>query len=183
MDLPVDSQSVGQSPARPDGVDKVGGSTVYVDDIVIDDMWHGATVRSEHAHARVLGIDTGAVSDPEAVFVTAADLPGANVLKLIAEDWPVLAANEVNHLFEPLALVAAPTRERALGARAKYAWPTKHCPPSSRSTTHSRTTRPSSQRARSTTATWNGDSRQPNWSSKARTRPATRSTSTSSPRA
>ena len=80
-------------------------------------MWFGATVRSPHAAARILGIDAAAVSSG-AVVVTAADLPGPNVLRLIADDWPCLARGEVRHVGEPVALVAAPTKAEARAAAA-----------------------------------------------------------------
>ncbi|MGM0576163.1 MAG: xanthine dehydrogenase family protein molybdopterin-binding subunit [Myxococcota bacterium] len=106
--------AVGRSVRRPDGRDKVVGAALYLDDLDVEGLWHGATVRSPHPAARIRGIDTSAVDDdPEVVVVTAADLPGPNVVKLIADDWPVLAADRVNHVGEAVALVAAPTRERA----------------------------------------------------------------------
>jgi CO/xanthine dehydrogenase Mo-binding subunit len=44
------------------------------------------------------------------------DIPGANVVALIGEDQPLLAAGEVRHAEEPIALVAAETSERAEAA-------------------------------------------------------------------
>ncbi|WP_145066913.1 xanthine dehydrogenase family protein molybdopterin-binding subunit [Engelhardtia mirabilis] len=108
---------VGTSPARTDGAQKVRGLCRYVDDLEFDGLWHGATVRSPHACARIVAIDAAAaLADPDVVVLTARDLPGPNVLRLIADDWPVLADGRVNHFAEPVALVAAPTRERARAA-------------------------------------------------------------------
>ena len=41
------------------------------------------------------------------MVLTAADIPGANLVSLIADDQPALAAGEINHYAEPVALVAA----------------------------------------------------------------------------
>ena len=107
--------SVGTNPARPDGPAKVTGSARYVDDITVAGMWHGATVWSERPSARIT-VDASALDDADVVIVTATDLPGPNVLKVIAEDWPVLAEGEVRHVAEPIALVAARTRAAAKAA-------------------------------------------------------------------
>ncbi|GIW71253.1 MAG: aldehyde oxidase [Planctomycetota bacterium] len=113
--------AVGKSPPRPDGPAKVTGATRYVDDLALPGMWHGATVRCPYPAARLLRLDPAPAlaADPEVVVLTARDLPGPNVIQLIADDWPVLAAERVNHACEPVALVAAPTRARALAAAAR----------------------------------------------------------------
>lgn len=110
---------MGSSPARPDGLDKVSGRALFVDDIVVPGCLHGATVRSPHARARIVVIDGSAArADPEVVFVTAAHIPGPNVLAMIESDWPILADGVVEHCDQAVALVAAPTRQRALAAAA-----------------------------------------------------------------
>lgn len=110
---------VGSSPARPDGLDKVTGRALFVDDIVVPGCLHGATVRSPHARARIMSIDASAAqADPDVVFVTAAGIPGPNVLAMIESDWPILADELVEHCDQAVALVAAPTRARALAAAA-----------------------------------------------------------------
>ncbi len=107
---------LGDSPPRPDGPAKVAGSARYIDDLVLPGMWHGATVRSPHPHARVRAVRWRPERAPEgAVFVTAADIPGVNGVQLIDDTWPVLAGDTVSYVGEAVALVAAPT---AAGARA-----------------------------------------------------------------
>ena len=101
---------IGESPPRPDGFAKVTGAARYVDDVSLPGMMHGATVRSPHAHARILGIRWFPERAPAGAFcVTAADLPGPNGVQLIDDGWPILAADTVRHVGEPVALVAAPT--------------------------------------------------------------------------
>ena len=101
---------IGESPPRPDGFAKVTGAARYVDDVTLPGMMHGATVRSPHPHARILGIRWHPERAPAgALCLTASDLPGPNGVQLIDDGWPILAADTVRHVGEPVALVAAPT--------------------------------------------------------------------------
>ena len=82
-------------------------------------MLYGATVRSPHARARVLQRHWDPEKAPEgAVFAVAEDLPGANAVRLIDDTWPALAVDEVRHVGEPVALVAASSRAEARRAAA-----------------------------------------------------------------
>ncbi len=49
---------VGKNTPRPDGVDKVTGRARYGDDMIVPGMLHAKILRSPHAHARILSIDT-----------------------------------------------------------------------------------------------------------------------------
>ncbi len=49
---------IGTRPIRPDGVDKVTGRALYGTDVRLPGMLYGAVLRSPHAHARILSIDT-----------------------------------------------------------------------------------------------------------------------------
>jgi CO/xanthine dehydrogenase Mo-binding subunit len=99
---------IGESPPRPDGFAKVAGAARYVDDLSLPGMLHGATVRSPHPHARIVSIRWHPERAPAgAVCVTAADLPGPNGVQLLDDSWPILAADAVRHVGEPVALVAA----------------------------------------------------------------------------
>ncbi|MEC7583720.1 MAG: xanthine dehydrogenase family protein molybdopterin-binding subunit, partial [Planctomycetota bacterium] len=110
---------VGTSPRRPDGLDKVTGRALFVDDLPVPGCFHGVTLRSPHARARIVSIDgSEALADSEVVFVTAADIPGPNMLAMIENDWPILADGLVEHCEQAVALVAAPTKERAQAAAA-----------------------------------------------------------------
>ncbi|MFQ5704674.1 MAG: xanthine dehydrogenase family protein molybdopterin-binding subunit [Gemmatimonadales bacterium] len=110
---------VGRSVPRQEGVDKVTGRAVYTDDLQVPGAWYGTTVRSSVPR----GIITDVSLDPafdwsDTAVVTAADIPGANVVQLIDDDQPVLAHYHVNHREEPIVLVAAPTGEMANAAAA-----------------------------------------------------------------
>lgn len=108
---------IGLSIPRADGPSKVTGAALYADDIRPEGCWYGATVRSKRPHARILAIELDPAFDwTDVALVTAKDIPGDNVLALITEDQPVLCDGLTRHMEEPVALVAAPTRDRALAA-------------------------------------------------------------------
>ena len=106
---------IGAGVARPDALDKVRGEARYADDLSFPGMLHAAVVRSPHAHARVLRIDpTAALEDPDVACVaTHEDVPGPNIVHVIYDDQPALAAGVVRYIGEPVALVAAATRRAA----------------------------------------------------------------------
>ncbi|HET7505950.1 MAG TPA: xanthine dehydrogenase family protein, partial [Kofleriaceae bacterium] len=110
---------VGTSVPRVDGVAKVTGRALYLDDLDATGAWHGATVRSQVAHGVLEAIELDPAFDGSAVtVVTAADIWGKNAIALIEDDQPALVpiGGRVMHRDEPLALVAAPTRELAFAA-------------------------------------------------------------------
>ena len=76
---------VGTRPDRPDGLDKVTGRARYGADISAPGMLWAAVVRSPHAHARILKIDSTKAEALDGVkaVVTRADFPTG----LTGEDW------------------------------------------------------------------------------------------------
>jgi CO/xanthine dehydrogenase Mo-binding subunit len=69
--------SVGTRPIRPDGVDKVTGRARYGADFNMAGQLVGRVLRSPHAHAKILKIDTSKAEKLAGVkaVITAADLP------------------------------------------------------------------------------------------------------------
>lgn len=111
---------IGRSVPRREGRAKVTGQALYVDDVTPAGMLHGVTVRSPIARGRIAGITFDpAVNWDEFVVVTAADIPGRNRVKLIADDQPYLASDVVNHPEEPVVLIAHRDRARADDARRR----------------------------------------------------------------
>ena len=53
-----DFKYIGQRPLRPDGIEKVTGKALYGADINLPGTIHGKILRSPHAHARILSINT-----------------------------------------------------------------------------------------------------------------------------
>ena len=68
---------VGTRPIRPDGVPKVTGRAQYGADLKLPGMIYGKVLRSPHAHAKILSIDTSAAEKLPGVKagMTANDLP------------------------------------------------------------------------------------------------------------
>src|SRR4051812_37832261 len=98
---------IGKNVVRKEGVGKVLGRAQYVDDLVLPDMLHGATVRSTIARGRIVDIRfSDAIDWSEFVIVTAEDIPGKNTIVHLGEDHPCLADGFVNHPAEPILLIA-----------------------------------------------------------------------------
>ena len=113
---------VGTSPAYHDFVDKVKGSLHYAADWRLPGMLHGRVVRSPVPSARITGIDVGAARalPGVAAVLTAADVPSNAIVEMasggLAElevTMPVLAQDRVRYAGEPVAVVAAATRQIA----------------------------------------------------------------------
>jgi xanthine dehydrogenase D subunit len=109
---------VGDDVVRIDAVPKVTGTFDYASDLRIDGMLWGATARSPLPSARIRSVDVGgALSSPGVrAVLLAADVPGKNRFGLNFDDQPVLADSVVRFAGEPIAIVAADSRELALAA-------------------------------------------------------------------
>jgi CO/xanthine dehydrogenase Mo-binding subunit len=109
---------IGESARRVDGLPKVTGGYVYGSDLRAEGMLVAVTVRSPHASARIRSIDTTAAVRAPGVHcvLTAADLPATRMFGLEYSDQPVLADKLVRYEGEPVAVVAAETRELARAA-------------------------------------------------------------------
>ena len=109
---------IGESPVRKDAVEKAAGRTAYVADLRVPGLWHGVTVRAGVAAGRIRAIEPGpAFSSCGAVLLRATDIePARNRVAMVNDEMPFLADREVRYLGEPIALVAAPTLERARAA-------------------------------------------------------------------
>jgi CO/xanthine dehydrogenase Mo-binding subunit len=112
---------VGESAPRADAPPKVKGEFLYGSDLSREGMLYGATLRSPHAHARILRIDIAAARAMPGVHavLTSDDLPTREKFGLMRADQPVLATRVVRHVGEPVAIVAADDPEQArLAAKA-----------------------------------------------------------------
>jgi CO/xanthine dehydrogenase Mo-binding subunit len=110
----------GAGPLRREGPAKLTGAAKYADDLVFPGAWYGATIRSTDAHARFVALDLDPSFDwSKVVVVTAADIPGDNIVSSIKADQPILVSigGEIQHHAEPLALLAAPDRATLRAAR------------------------------------------------------------------
>jgi CO/xanthine dehydrogenase Mo-binding subunit len=120
-----DFRVVGRSPAHHDFVNKVRGTLLYAADWSLPGMIHGRLVRADRASARIAGIDTTAAERLEGVVcvLTAEDVPynaivehASGGLGEVIVEQPVLAADRVRYVGEPVAIVAAADPETAAEA-------------------------------------------------------------------
>ena len=106
---------VGESVKRVDAIPKVTGEFAYSSDLFAAGMLWGHTLRSPHAHARILSIDISEAVGLAGVHavLTHDDVPGDKRYGLEFPDQPVLAFDRVRYFGEPVALVAAEHPEQA----------------------------------------------------------------------
>src|SRR5262245_22100212 len=109
---------IGKTPLRHDGTDKVTGRAQYGADIRLPGMLYGVVLRSPHAHAHILSIDTSAAESYPGVraVVTARDMPdveskiaeiGEGSINLRHQSNNVLARDKVLYFGHAVAAVAA----------------------------------------------------------------------------
>ena len=123
---------IGDSPRRREDARFLAGQGRYLDDLRFDGLVHAVVVRSPHAHARLLGIDSRAARALPSVraVLTAAEAraDGLGPLRPYVEanvqtgepfafaPQPLLAEDKVRFVGEPVALVVADTVAQALDA-------------------------------------------------------------------
>jgi len=118
LEKPNEFKVVGTSPLRHDGVDKVTGRAAYGADIRLPGMLYGAVLRSPHAHAKILSIDTSEAEKLHGVHavITAKDFPdleskivelGESVIDRKYQSNNVLARDKVLYFGHAVAAVAA----------------------------------------------------------------------------
>jgi len=123
MSTPTDTLRRGDAKTtvrRTDAVPKVTGEFAYSSDLHAAGMLWGHTVRSPHAHARILAIDVSealALPGVHAVLEHE-DVPGQKTYGLEFADQPVLAIDRVRYFGEAVAIVAAEEPEQARRAAA-----------------------------------------------------------------
>ncbi len=112
--------AVGQRVTRPDGHLHGLGQTKYIDDMTFPNMIHAKILRSEHAHARVVNVNTSEAEKMPGVLatLTGKEIP-VNSFGPSIQDQPILADDKVFHMGDGVAAVAAHTEQQAADALAK----------------------------------------------------------------
>ena len=108
---------IGTRQPRLDGADKCSGRSVFGDDVVLPGMLCGKILRSPHAHARILSIDTSKAEALAGVKVVLTADHSEGIMGTRRGFEPVFAKNVVTYKGEELAAVAAldeATAEKAL---------------------------------------------------------------------
>src|ERR1700722_15576148 len=104
-----DGRFIGANVRRLDAPSKVSGALKYAGDMTMPDMLHVQVLRSPHAHARIVSLDT---SEAEAMpgvegVITCADVPGEDGFGVFVNDQPVLARHKVRYVGDAVVAVAA----------------------------------------------------------------------------
>ncbi|KMT22087.1 xanthine dehydrogenase family protein molybdopterin-binding subunit [Clostridium cylindrosporum] len=108
---------VGKSILRVDGKAKVTGQAIYPQDIYMDGMLYGKTLRSTKPHAYIKVDVTKAENIKGVVKVfTAKDIPGLNGHGVMLKDHEVFCSKKVRRIGDPIAFVVAETEEIAIEA-------------------------------------------------------------------
>jgi carbon-monoxide dehydrogenase large subunit len=131
----MDDGWLGKSVARNEDARLLTGKALFVDDVHLPGMLHAAFVRSDHAHARLTGIDPSRALRPGvAAVITAQDLgeywrPGPLLVAPVPIPGMVfheatqvpLVRDTIRHAGEPIAMVLAESRYLAEDAAADVA--------------------------------------------------------------
>ena len=110
---------IGQPLPKIDAWAKVTGETRYADDLVLPRMAYGKLLRSPHAHARIVTIDTERARALPGVYavITGHDLPRVKFGILpVSQDEEALCTEKVRMVGDAVAAVAAVDEETAEAA-------------------------------------------------------------------
>jgi len=111
---------VGKGIERPDALDKAMGKTRYVGDMNLPGMLYAGIFYSSLPHANIITINKHKSLEVPGVkaVLTAADIPGRNLVPLMKEDWPFLAENKIIYAGQAIALIVAETKDDLEKARS-----------------------------------------------------------------
>ena len=128
----VEKFGIGQPVRRKEDVRLLTGRGTYTDDLDRPGQAHAFVLRSPHAHARIVSMDTAAAraapgvlavltgQDAEADgighFPVMVEVPGRDGEKLWPTPRPILQTTKVRFVGDPVALVVAETRQEAQDA-------------------------------------------------------------------
>ncbi|MCU0887341.1 MAG: xanthine dehydrogenase family protein molybdopterin-binding subunit [Rubritepida sp.] len=128
----MDQFGIGQPVRRKEDVRLLTGGGTYTDDVNRAGQAHMAILRSPHAHARILAIDTDAARAAPGVLAVLTghdaradglgrcpvmvEVPGVDGKPLFAPPREILQTEAVRFVGDPVAVVVAETRAQALDA-------------------------------------------------------------------
>ena len=107
--------SIGRSVVRVDGIPKVTGKAIFADDIYMPEMLFASVLPSPLPSAHIVSIDCSEAKKLPGVkaVLTSKDVPGSNRYGVIVKDQQYLADERVRFVGDPIAVVAAETKESA----------------------------------------------------------------------
>jgi CO/xanthine dehydrogenase Mo-binding subunit len=111
-------KNIGKNIERVGAREKAAGAPLFSADIELQFPLVLKVLRSGRPHAEILGINADKARHIPGVagVFTAADIPGKNLTGIIVKDQPLLVADKVRSITDPVALVAAETDEAAAQA-------------------------------------------------------------------
>jgi carbon-monoxide dehydrogenase large subunit len=128
----MDKFGIGQPVRRKEDKRLLTGGGTYTDDINLPGQAHAAILRSPHAHARIVSIDTAAAAampgivailtgrevleDELGLLPVQVDVPGAGGSKMFAPPRQILQTEFVRFVGDPVALIIAESRHTAIEA-------------------------------------------------------------------
>ena len=120
--MKTDFQIIGKPQPRVEGLSKATGKAEYTSDITFPGMLYCRLLRSPHAHARIISIDSSEVlACPGVVDVmVGTELPGRFGVLPVSEDEHALALGKVRYVGDPVAAVAAVDEATAEAALALF---------------------------------------------------------------
>ena len=106
---------IGARMRKADSILKATGDAIYADDIQLPRMAHGKILRSPHAHANIVSIDTSAAEALPGVFavMTGADVPTPYCVIPWTPDETALCTDRVRYIGDGVAAVAAADEDTA----------------------------------------------------------------------
>ncbi len=103
---------VGKPMLRTDAYEKVTGRATYVADIKLPKMLYAKILRAEHAHAKIISIDTSEAEKMPGVRKVVTG-QGCDILfGACIKDQPPLAVDKVRHAGEGVAAVMLKVKDR-----------------------------------------------------------------------
>src|SRR5258708_7820105 len=106
---------LGRRLRKVEGASKATGRAIYTDDIVLPRMLHAKILRSPHAHARIVSIDTSEADALPGVFatVTGQEMPLRYGIIPWTQDEQALAVDKARFVGDGVAAVAAVDEDTA----------------------------------------------------------------------
>ena len=99
--------------AKVDNREKLAGDANYLADMAMEGMLYAKTLRSDRPRAEIQAVKIPPL--PDGYFIVDRyDVPGKNRVKIIFDDQPFFAEEQVNYIGEPILLVVGSDKQKIL---------------------------------------------------------------------
>ncbi len=104
-------KDISKSINKVDNEEKISGSAKYTADIKIEGMLFAMTLRSSIRKGEIKNISYPDL--PKGYYIIDyKDVQGKNVVKVIFDDMPIFTEKKISYLYEPIALVIGPDKQK-----------------------------------------------------------------------